>query len=441
MYKFNLKIMLFCFISFTFLITSCDNSISNNEIVEEIYTYNVSIKDNVIFFIDDTIEFHQDSFKIENESQSGVIDHIDFDPSFITSFDTSTVGESQIEFIIDSVKVNKKINIVPKDIIYTSTTSGITITNFNNITTNMVVPRTVDGIIVTKLGFPSFYDNQTIRSVSLPEGLIEIEGTFEGSTLETVNIPETLTTLSRGCFARTNLKSLELNGKLDSIPMGSFQSCNIDSLVVPSNIKTIGASAFSECKIKEITLEEGLEIIEAGAFSNNKIRNIVLPKGIKYIGESAFFRNDFESISILDEIPTISDDAFLLKDNDIQLFIHTKYNSIPELERIFGSEPLTINSIPKTKIYTLEEVDSFKTWASEKKIELKLINTSNYWSDVIQSTQYKLGLYIKTGYTLSNYTNYIITKDGEIFKYTHTSNDNDPIIDTNLSLTDLLEDK
>ena len=235
---------------------------------------------------------------------------------------------------------------------------------YNNLTSNIVLEET-DGI------FPAVFKNsEVIKSITLTDEIKTIyDGTFEGSTLEQINIGKSLKEFSiyafRDCIALkevnisgdneyyTSINGIVYNKDITELilypsnkPVLNYtlprtvkvireRSCMnnqyLVNLTLSNSVEEIGEKAFVNCvKLKSITFNSNLTTINDEAFlSCNAIDNINLPSSIKKIGNNVFgYCNNIEKINI----PFLSDETidclitYLLGNNN------KSYNKIIELE-------------------------------------------------------------------------------------------------------------
>jgi len=192
---------------------------------------------------------------------------------------------------------------------------GARITKYIGDSDTLVIPLTIGGEPVYRIGPNAFEGNETIRFVVLPEQLeIIAEYVFRDCiNLESINIPDSVHTLGVEAFnGTTSLRFASLS--VEEIPYGAFMKSGIESLVIGDGTTRIGSSAFRNCEnltnvvmgknVKEVGYEafdncfslkaidflpEGLEIIGDYAFSNNySVSEIRVPEGVKTIGNFAF---------------------------------------------------------------------------------------------------------------------------------------------------------
>lgn len=122
---------------------------------------------------------------------------------------------------------------------------------------------------VEKIGDYAFC-NAKIQTVTFEEGsqLTEIGlSAFDAChNLTAIHIPDSVTTIGRDAFAYDGyLATLHLPAALTEIK-DSFTSIGVDTLIIPDNVTTIKSDAFYTCSMTTIVLPVSVTIIEDGAF-------------------------------------------------------------------------------------------------------------------------------------------------------------------------------
>ncbi len=117
------------------------------------------------------------------------------------------------------------------------TTKTAKLIGYNGSETALTVPATVSGCSVVSVGSSAFYENKTIKSIVLPDSIVEIgEHAFFKSKIESVTLP-------------ANLKK---------IGDAAFFNCNfISSYTIPASVEEIGAQAFAYNQVLEKITFEG----------------------------------------------------------------------------------------------------------------------------------------------------------------------------------------
>lgn len=99
--------------------------------------------------------------------------------------------------------------VVPDEEYFTYTTSSegeVTITGFDESCgiENVIIPDTLGGNKVTKIGSCAFYQCEDVISIIIPDGVTTIEGSAFGECelLTSINIPDSITTIGSDVFLR-----------------------------------------------------------------------------------------------------------------------------------------------------------------------------------------------------------------------------------------------
>lgn len=191
----------------------------------------------------------------------------------------------------------------PKSIVSISGLSGSDITTVNF----------AAGAEPIEIGEEAFSRCTKLSSFTIPSSVKSIRsGAFEYSNLQSIILPETVTTLgdniflgcrelanvvlpkniteiTRSMFQNCKLKTIELPNKLEKIGAFAFSNSPLATIKLPESLKIIGNQSFARCtQLREIILPSNLEIIEALAFSESAISNIEIPASVTAVGEGAF---------------------------------------------------------------------------------------------------------------------------------------------------------
>ena len=149
---------------------------------------------------------------------------------------------------------------------------------------SLMIPSTIDGYPVTKIGDSAFYHND-ITSVIFP------------NTLETIGY-----------------RAFDMN--------------SLTTLVIPSSVTTIEGSAFSDNQIASLSIPNGVTSIGSWAFVTNALTSVTIPSSVTSIEHNAFYFNQLNSVTIngkglSSEFSTYADDiwgwdynATCVQDND-----------------------------------------------------------------------------------------------------------------------------
>ena len=184
-------------------------------------------------------------------------------------------------------------------------------TNSTELTGNITIPATLDGLNVVSLGNDAFSGATNITKVVIPSSIKKIaknsflkctgltvvdlgsveeinEAAFADCTgLTSIKIPKTLKsgpTIIDECVFKncTNLTTITLEDGLEVIPTRVLAGTNITEIKIPSSVKTIDSQAFYNCKsLKKVDLGS-VEKIKTAAFANcTGLTSIKIPKTLK----------------------------------------------------------------------------------------------------------------------------------------------------------------
>lgn len=112
----------------------------------------------------------------------------------------------------------------------------------------LVIPNaTADGIEVKTIGFATFQNRDTLRSVYIPDGVINMAyQAFLGCTnLSSVRLPVTLKTIENFGFENCPLNEIELPEGLDKIGEKAFVGNKATSIIIPESVATMGHAVFA----------------------------------------------------------------------------------------------------------------------------------------------------------------------------------------------------
>ena len=205
-----------------------------------------------------------------------------------------------------------------------------TITKYNGNASALIVPDTLGGYPVKKIGNRAFYGNTKIQSVILPDSIDTIESdAFSGCTnLGSIQLPNSLTAL--GCNAFRNCSSLTyiklpktLKSVITNNVTGVFSGCTaLQTVELEEGMTAIPVCLFQECPLSAITIPNTVTSIELHAFAKSGLVSIEIPDSVTTIGHGAF--SDcamLTSVMLPDSVTEIDTSAFdgCTKLNDVKM--------------------------------------------------------------------------------------------------------------------------
>lgn len=245
---------------------------------------------------------------------------------------------------------------------YTVYRNQITITKYTGAETEVTVPGSINGLLVTTVGRRAFEGNEFLLSVTIPDSVLTVgNGAFRNCVnLRNVNGMASVTSIDSEAFQNcSSLTSVSFGSALKSIGYQSFRDCvslaecrlpasitslgtscfrgsGLVSVAVPANI-TLYDRAFQECQklervtiganialesylfngctsLREAVVQEG----DAAIYIDNyaflectALERVVLPSNVRAIGYQSFYK--CQSLNTLDlsyGLIGISDSAF-----------------------------------------------------------------------------------------------------------------------------------
>lgn len=219
--------------------------------------------------------------------------------------------------------------------------SFATVVGYEGTATDIHFLKEYEGAPVTKIGTNAFKENKDITSVTIHNGIKEIEGWafFECSSLTSLKFENgsTLTIIHQYVFQSTALSKLVIPESVTHIGALAFAGClSLNSITVPSTT-LIGDSAFYNTgyfnnednwdngvlyigthlinvKLEykgEVIVKEGTTTIAGSAFCYRQdVTRVVMPDSVVCIAEMAFYYCSLEEIVLSKNINYIGFEAF-----------------------------------------------------------------------------------------------------------------------------------
>jgi hypothetical protein len=143
-----------------------------------------------------------------------------------------------------------------------------------------------------------------------------LSGTFDGyAQLQEVQLPDTITEISRGAFyGCTQLQEVTLPKKLKTLGGSAFGNCtSLIQIEIPKSVAVLGAGAFENCvQLHKITLSPKIKKIPMNAFAGcTALTEITLPEKCREIEFFAFNRCwNLQAVHIGADVKSIGYEAF-----------------------------------------------------------------------------------------------------------------------------------
>ena len=151
---------------------------------------------------------------------------------------------------------------------------------------------------IQKLGYGTFSGCSALSNVEIPEGVTMLQGeTFLNcSSLTSITIPASITEIARGVgrtFEGSGLEKIVIPGTVTSIGSKCFFKCeNLSDITIENGVATLGSQCFSQCAaLKSVVIPSSVTSIDNTAFQRCNLEHVVLPANLDSIGENAGFDN------------------------------------------------------------------------------------------------------------------------------------------------------
>jgi len=198
----------------------------------------------------------------------------------------------------------------------TNLDSTLTITNYTGSGGDLVVPETINGLSVSKIGDYAFYETTNLTSVALPNGVTSIGKSAFGHITSLTNIVLPAGLISIGDFtfwSCSKLATADIPSSVTTIGQYAFAFSGLTSVVIPDGVTTIRYSTFRECSsLTNAIIGSNVVSIGTAAFDGCKsLPSVILPASLTYVGPSAFsFCNNLKYVVFLGNAPTLGSSIF-----------------------------------------------------------------------------------------------------------------------------------
>jgi hypothetical protein len=186
-----------------------------------------------------------------------------------------------------------------------------------------VIPATIGGVAVTKIGDKAFQSKSNLSAVIIPNGVttIGVEAFAGCSGMTGVTLPNSLTNIGNYAFQGCgNLGSIIIPEGVTSLGANAFESCsNLGSITLPDSLTNIGSGTFYFCtNLVSVTFGNGLQTIGDWAFGHcYKLKSISIPNSVTSLGNGSLSDCiELESVVLGNQVPSLGRYTFT---NDYKL--------------------------------------------------------------------------------------------------------------------------
>lgn len=196
----------------------------------------------------------------------------------------------------------------------------------NNLSNAFCSNKHIESVVLPKwmkqISSAILYDCENLKSVTLPDGVTEIEDRAFGGCLKLVvpEIPSTVERIGAYAFNKATITQDKLVFDHMVIGKGAFSYCKgIKSLEITNSGDIIQQYAFNHCSdLKEIKIGEGVKYIGDAAFKSCKIETAELPSTLTEIGREVFLNCPFlKSLPVDNNVRYLGNIAYDLTDKTL----------------------------------------------------------------------------------------------------------------------------
>lgn len=223
----------------------------------------------------------------------------------------------------------------------------------NDVSDDLYFDINADGVLV---GLTEFGNQQ--ETLKLPESVTSIqEGTAVGqclfntaTKLKKVILPSSLKNLSKWCFSGSTIESIDIPNTLSSLGYGVFESCtNLSSVTFASNssLKSIGGAVFRKTALTNVTIPENITTISDAVFQNITSLETVYILGINVKFSSSKIFTNSTNVKVI----TLEETTYMNFKNSNQIISGTA-NIFPESQLIYVGVGAVNGKPPSSNITT-----------------------------------------------------------------------------------------
>ncbi len=178
---------------------------------------------------------------------------------------------------------------------YTIADNSVTITGLteeNKNLTQIEIPEQIEGKNVIAIGATAFKDYQTLQSVTMPD---------------------TVTSLGNDVFAgTTSLSEIKLSNNLQTVGDYAFRLSGIRNITFPPSLKNMGEMVISFSKIEEVIFEGKDCTFARGALRNaTNLKRVTLPSELTVLANTLFYQcTALTTVTIPNTVTEIKEFAF-----------------------------------------------------------------------------------------------------------------------------------
>lgn len=211
-----------------------------------------------------------------------------------------------------------------------------------------------DGALFATSG-STYINNISAKNTVIRGGTIDNGAFYNNSTIENLALSGSVKLNGvRQFYSCPKLSSVSLENGITRIPAYCFSSCSkITEITIPASVTSIEESAFSDTSLKNLEIANGVKFIWKLAFSNTQLANVLIPASVIKIDKNAFSTKVTTNIALNKKTNEISGSPWGATGTITWLILATRIevSHMPTKTRYFVGEPFDTTGLVITVYY------------------------------------------------------------------------------------------